>query len=112
VLSFFCLFVLLLLSFHFYVQGARHLSDWVAAYRKLGLVSNWGVGDSIDPVACRTTFNARTYVQPQLQKAVKKAEFFKVTVLEKLDVSLDGHLLNIFPLFLSPLLTDKLIRAM
>jgi hypothetical protein len=60
-------------------QGARHVSDWVTAYRRLGLVSNWSSGDSADPVAWRTTFNARTYVQPQLQKAVKKAEFFKVS---------------------------------
>ena len=84
------------------------------AYRKLGLVSNWGAGESIDPVACRTTFNARTYVQPQLQKAVKKAEFFKVTtMLEKLDDSVDGNLSSIFlysSLSLSSL--DELVRAM
>jgi hypothetical protein len=52
-------------------KGAAHYAEWCDAYTSLGLVSNWG-GASIDPVAARTTYNARTFVQPQLQKAVKK----------------------------------------
>lgn len=53
-----------------------HYAAWVDAYAALGLSSCWGQGP-LDPVQCRTTYNARTYVQPQLQKAVKRAEFLK-----------------------------------
>ena len=52
-----------------------YYADWVARYETLGLASNWGA--KVDPVACRTTYNARTFVQPQLQKAVRLAEFAK-----------------------------------
>jgi len=46
-------------------------------YGRLGLSSCWGDGAAVDPKAARTTFNARTYLQPQLQKSVKLAEFHK-----------------------------------
>lgn len=59
-------------------KGATHVSEWVAAYERLGLASNWGQLAGTDPLGLtRTTYNARTYVQPQLQKAVKRSEFFK-----------------------------------
>ena len=56
-------------------KSSRHFEDWVKAYVGLGLTSCWG--DAVDPVASRTTYNARTFVQPQLQKAVRLAEFTK-----------------------------------
>jgi hypothetical protein len=47
------------------------VSDFAAHLEKIGLVSCWGVEP--DPRA-HTTFNARTYLQPQLNKAVRFAE--------------------------------------
>lgn len=47
------------------------VSDFAAHLEKIGLVSCWGVQP--DPRA-HTTFNARTYLQPQLNKAVRFAE--------------------------------------
>ena len=61
-----------------------HYLEWVAKYEALGLASNWGppygsadaeAEAGFDPVACRTTFNARTFLQPQLQKAVRLDDF-------------------------------------
>ena len=61
-----------------------HYLEWVAKYEALGLASNWGppygsadaeAEAGFDPVACRTTFNARTFLQPQLQKAVRLDAF-------------------------------------
>jgi hypothetical protein len=46
-------------------QGVSHFA---AHLEKLGLVSCWGVEP--DP-RVHTTFNARTYLQPQLNKAVR-----------------------------------------
>ncbi|EOD05431.1 hypothetical protein EMIHUDRAFT_461998 [Emiliania huxleyi CCMP1516] len=43
------------------------VSEFAAEYRQLGLTSCWG--DAPDPTNI-TTFNARTYLQPQLNKAV------------------------------------------
>jgi len=56
-------------------KNTQHYAEWVAAYNALGLTSIWGA--EVDPIAARTTYNARTYVQPQLQKAVKSTEFEK-----------------------------------
>ena len=43
------------------------VSEFAAEYRQLGLTSCWG--DAPDPTNI-TTFNAQTYLQPQLNKAV------------------------------------------
>ncbi|EOD34110.1 hypothetical protein EMIHUDRAFT_111338 [Emiliania huxleyi CCMP1516] len=48
-------------------QEPQGVSEFAAEYRQLGLTSCWG--DAPDPTNI-TTFNARTYLQPQLNKAV------------------------------------------
>lgn len=50
---------------------------WLDRFRHLKCSSNWcrSGSEEFDPVACRTTFNARTFLQPQLQKAVKHSAF-------------------------------------
>ena len=58
---------------------AKDYREWEAAVKSLGLATNWGT--PIDPSKARTTYNARTYLQPQLQKAVKYSEFTKVGLL-------------------------------
>jgi hypothetical protein len=45
--------------------------EFAAKYAGLGITSIWG--DHPDP-ANHTTYNARTYLQPQLNKAAKKSE--------------------------------------
>jgi hypothetical protein len=45
--------------------------DFAKTYRSMGLTSCWG--DTPDP-GTYTTFNGRTYLQPQLNKAAKKEE--------------------------------------
>ena len=47
------------------------VGEFAAAYRAAGYTSCWG--DEPDPTSA-TTFNARTYLQPQLQKAAKSDE--------------------------------------
>ena len=47
------------------------MADFAAAFRAAGYSSCWG--DFPDPNS-PTTFNARTYLQPQLQKAAKSDE--------------------------------------
>jgi len=57
-----------------YVHGSAHMqgvSEFVATFAGQGLSSGWG--DVVDPTRL-TTFNGRTYVQPQLQKAMQKSE--------------------------------------
>lgn len=49
----------------------QNVLDFADAYSQLGLTSCWG--DRPDP-ANHTTFNARTYLQPQLNKAVKLSD--------------------------------------
>lgn len=49
----------------------QHVLDFADAYARAGLTSCWG--DRPDP-ANHTTFNARTYLQPQLNKAVRLSE--------------------------------------
>ena len=60
-----------------------HYLEWVAKYEASGSRPTGGPrtaarmrkGSGFDPVACRTTFNARTFLQPQLQKAVRLDDF-------------------------------------
>ena len=52
-------------------MGRQGVGDFAAAFRADGYSSCWG--DSPDPLSA-TTFNARTYLQPQLQKAAKSDE--------------------------------------
>ena len=47
------------------------VDEFAAAFRAAGYSSCWG--DTPDPMSA-TTFNARTYLQPQLQKAAKSDE--------------------------------------
>ena len=48
-------------------------TEFVKSFAEPGLSSGWG--DVVDPTLLTpTTFNGRTYVQPQLQKAMKKSE--------------------------------------
>ena len=55
-----------------------HYVDWLESCASLGMATNFGaLGSAFDPVACRTTMNARTFCQPQLQKAVRLSEFDK-----------------------------------
>mmetsp|Transcript_2895 Transcript_2895/g.8544 ORF Transcript_2895/g.8544 Transcript_2895/m.8544 type:complete len:597 (-) Transcript_2895:257-2047(-) len=54
--------------------------EFANAYGKLGLTSCWG--DRPDPTN-HTTFNARTYLQPQLNKAVKLSDMDKPGVGDK-----------------------------
>jgi len=51
------------------IQGMQEFAEF---YVSAGLTSCWG--DNPDPKLTRTTFNARTYLQPQLNKAVKMSE--------------------------------------
>jgi predicted RNA methylase len=50
----------------------KFLQEFAEFYTSLGLTSLWG--DSPDPLTTKTTFNARTYLQPQLNKAVKMSD--------------------------------------
>ena len=55
-----------------------HYVDWLESCASLGMATNFGaLGSAFDPVVCRTTMNARTFCQPQLQKAVRLSEFDK-----------------------------------
>ena len=58
-------------------QSVQEFGD---EYAKFGYTSNWG--DKPVPNAY-TTYNARTYLQPQLNKAVKSKETFKGDVNPK-----------------------------
>ncbi|KAG8458545.1 hypothetical protein KFE25_003080 [Diacronema lutheri] len=58
----------------------QHVLDFADAYGALGLTSCWG--DRPDPHN-HTTFNARTYLQPQLNKAVKLSDLAKPGVGDK-----------------------------
>ena len=49
------------------------LSDFTAAIEGMGLASCWGSPLNKEAAGC-TTYNARTYLQPQLNKATKKAD--------------------------------------
>lgn len=49
----------------------QSVADWGKHYQKYGLTSCWG--DTVNPKNY-TTYNARTYLQPQLNKACKKEE--------------------------------------
>uniref|UniRef100_A0A7S0MPE3 Endonuclease/exonuclease/phosphatase domain-containing protein n=1 Tax=Pyramimonas obovata TaxID=1411642 RepID=A0A7S0MPE3_9CHLO len=51
------------------VQGVKEFAEFFVA---AGLTSQWG--DSVDVDISRTTLNARTFMQPQLNKAVKMSE--------------------------------------
>jgi hypothetical protein len=51
-------------------KKTAHVLDFEAMYQKLGYRSCWG---KVDPTKY-TTFNARTYLQPQLNKAAKSTE--------------------------------------
>jgi hypothetical protein len=66
-----------------YARGGAHTQDvlkFADEYARLGLSSCWG--DRPDP-ANHTTFNARTYLQPQLNKAVKLSDLDKDGVGDK-----------------------------
>ncbi|CAK9008514.1 unnamed protein product [Durusdinium trenchii] len=52
------------------VDGKAHVLDFEESYRSLGLKACWG---DVSP-KLYTTFNARTYLQPQLNKASKSTE--------------------------------------
>merc|ERR1712176_543387 len=51
-------------------QSTAHVLEFEQLYQKLGLQACWG---KVDPKQY-TTFNARTYLQPQLNKAAKSTE--------------------------------------
>jgi len=51
-------------------DGSAHVLDFETVYQSLGLSACWG---KVDP-QMYTTFNARTYLQPQLNKAAKSTE--------------------------------------
>jgi hypothetical protein len=55
-------------------QKQQPVLEWAQHYVKQGLTSCWG--DTPNP-SNYTTFNARTYLQPQLNKACKKEDFLK-----------------------------------
>ncbi|KAJ1638551.1 hypothetical protein T492DRAFT_944035 [Pavlovales sp. CCMP2436] len=66
-----------------YEHGSSHkqgVLEFADEYGKLGLSSCWG--DRPDPTN-HTTFNARTYLQPQLNKAVKLSDLDKPDVGDK-----------------------------
>jgi len=46
--------------------------EFISFYEEAGLGSCWGAAPDVDKML--TTFNARTYLQPQLNKAVKMSE--------------------------------------
>merc|ERR1719261_990710 len=52
-------------------SSKQGVAEFAAAFRTDGYSSCWG--DEPDPTSA-TTFNARTYLQPQLQKAAKSDE--------------------------------------
>lgn len=52
------------------VEGKAHVLEFEEMYRALGLQASWG---EVNP-KFYTTFNARTYLQPQLNKAAKSTE--------------------------------------
>jgi len=56
------------------VSGKAYVLDFEKTYKELGLQANWGY--KLDP-KLYTTFNARTYLQPQLNKAAKSSELVK-----------------------------------
>lgn len=75
--------LLLGLDANTYERGDAHKQDVIAfgdAYHELGLSSCWG--ERPDP-ANHTTFNARTHLQPQLNKAVSFADLGKLGVGDK-----------------------------
>jgi hypothetical protein len=47
-------------------------AEFVTFYEEAGLGSCWGAAPDVNKML--TTFNARTYLQPQLNKAVKMSE--------------------------------------
>jgi hypothetical protein len=49
----------------------QDVAEFGEAFRALGLTSCWG---DVPDAANYTTFNARTFLQPQLNKAVRMAE--------------------------------------
>merc|ERR1719401_419708 len=51
-------------------SSTAHVLEFERVYKSLGLESCWGV---VDP-SRYTTFNARTFLQPQLNKAAKSHE--------------------------------------
>lgn len=51
-------------------KSTAHVLEFEKMYKKLGLKACW---DSVDP-SPYTTFNARTYLQPQLNKAAQSTE--------------------------------------
>mmetsp|Transcript_8082 Transcript_8082/g.17509 ORF Transcript_8082/g.17509 Transcript_8082/m.17509 type:complete len:534 (-) Transcript_8082:158-1759(-) len=55
-------------------NGYLDVSDFVAAYRSAGLTSCCGDDHQALSTNAKTTFNARTYLQPQLNKAVRSSE--------------------------------------
>ncbi|KAK3243803.1 hypothetical protein CYMTET_38831 [Cymbomonas tetramitiformis] len=57
------------------VEGSSKIlgmNEFVSHYLQLGLTSCWG--DTPDPLRIKTTYNARTYLQPQLNKAIRSDE--------------------------------------
>ena len=52
-------------------SGKQDVLEWGESYTKLGLTSCWG---DVPQKSNYTTFNARTYLQPQLNKACKSTE--------------------------------------
>ena len=56
------------------VAGKAFVGDFAAQFSGLGMASSYGTADA--PAWSSTTFNARTFLQPQLNKAVKREDRF------------------------------------
>ncbi|KAH8096548.1 hypothetical protein JL720_3927 [Aureococcus anophagefferens] len=56
------------------VEGKAFVGDFAAQFSGLGMASSYGTADA--PAWSSTTFNARTFLQPQLNKAVKREDRF------------------------------------
>ena len=56
------------------VAGKAFVGDFAAQFSGLGRASSYGTADA--PAWSSTTFNARTFLQPQLNKAVKREDRF------------------------------------
>jgi len=54
--------------------GKAYVLDFERTYKEFGLQASWG--EKVNP-KLYTTFNARTYLQPQLNKAAKSSELVK-----------------------------------
>lgn len=65
-------------------SSTAYVMDFEGVYKEFGLQACWG---AVDPSRV-TTFHARTYLQPQLNKATKSSE-----LLEKGDVNLKDFIL-------------------